>query len=351
MARRSIHLAQGGLARRGAAVWRALARWPRQRLAQWLGGAAEAGASEVGRPLLGGGEIEALLQRLQAMGVGPGTPRPMHTARPGEADSPFVGAGLDFEELRPYAPGDDLRDVDWRAYARSGRAFVKRYREERQSTVYLVLDRGASMRFGTRCRLKVTQAAIAAAVFALAGTLRGAAVGLSTLGPDGVHRRARPGRRALMQVLEGIAAPCPPLSSEAGGDPHAVFAAQLGELEARVPSGARVLLLSDFRLLREDDLGVLARLAERCAVQALQVLDVSERALPRLGDAEFAAPGRGVRHRVDTDDTGLREAFAARARRRDERLHERLAGLGLAVRSCSTCDDLFDELAASALYG
>lgn len=347
MARRSIHLTQGSLARRGAGIWRSLVRW----LVRWLGGAAAAGAPDAGGPLLSGGEIEALLGRLQAMGVGAGTPRPMHTARPGEADSPFVGAGLDFEELRPYAPGDDLRDVDWRAYARSGRAFVKRYREERQPTVHLVLDRGASMRFGTHCRLKVTQAAVAAAVFALAATLRGAAVGLSTLGPDGLHRRAQPGRRALMEVLEGIAAPCPPLSEEVGGDPHAAFAAQLGELESLVPRGARVLLVSDFRLLRADDLGVLARLAERCTVEALQVLDVSERTLPRLGEAEFAAPGRGERYRVDTDDTGLREAFAVRARRREAGLHERLAGLGLAVRSCSTCEDVFDELAASALYG
>jgi len=318
---------------------------------RWTGRARGAvAAGEAAAPLLSGAEVESLLARLQAMGAGSGPARPMHTHRPGEADSPFVGAGLDFEELRPYAPGDDLRDVDWRAYARSGRAFVKRYREERQAILHIVLDRGASMRFGTRCRLKVAQGAMAAAIFALAGMLRGASVGLSTLGPDETHRRARPGRRAVMTVLEDIIAPCPPLTG-ARTQPHASFAHGLGELESLVPAGSRVVLLSDFRALREDDLGVLARLAGRCTVEALAIADESESVLPALGAAEFAAPAARGHYTVQTDDAALRESFVARAHEREQRLHSRLASLGIGVERFSTCDDLFSELAARALYG
>jgi len=268
----------------------------------------------------------------------------------GEADSAFVGSGLDFEELRPYAAGDDLRNVDWRALARSGRAFVKRYREERQAVLHVVLDRRPSMRFGTHCRLKVAQGARAGVVFALAATLRGAAVGLTTLGPEGSHIRAQSGRGAIMSVLRDLVAPCPPLGEPPDGS-HALFAHQLAEIESLVPAGARVVLLSDFRGLREDDFGVLARLAARCPVTALHVEDESERHLPDVGWADFAVPGGGEARTIDAGSAALRDEFAEGARRRRQTLRQRLEPLGIVFQSCTTCDDILVQLGASALHG
>ncbi|HKK05501.1 MAG TPA: DUF58 domain-containing protein [Gammaproteobacteria bacterium] len=301
-------------------------------------------------PLVSSAEIEALLRRLQGLGREPGAPWLVHTRQVGEADSAFVGSGLDFEELRPYAAGDDLRDVDWRALARSGRAFVKRYREERQAVLHVVLDRRANMRFGTHCRLKVAQGARAGAVFALAAMLRGAAVGLTSLGPDGRHVRAQSGRGAIMGVLRDLAAPCPPLVARSDAS-HDLFARQLAEVESLVPAGGRVLLLSDFRGLREDDLGVLARLAARCPVTALHIEDESERHLPALGWADFAAPGGREVRTVDAGSAALRDEFAAAAHQRRQTLRERLEPLGIAFHSCTTCDDVFVQLGASALHG
>lgn len=319
-------------------AWLAGGRWP-----------ARAAQGEY-PPLVSNTDIEGLLQRLQALGREPGAPWPVHTRRVGEADSAFVGTGLDFEELRPYAAGDDLRNVDWRALARSGRAFVKRFREERQAVLHVVLDRRPNMRFGTHCRLKVAQGARAGVVFALAAMLRGAAVGLTTLGTDGHHVRAQSGRRAIMGVLRDLVAPCPPLGEPSDGS-HVLFAHQLAEVESLVPAGGRVLLLSDFRGLREDDLGILARLAARCPITALHVEDESERHLPDVGRADFAAPGGGEVYRVDAGNVPLRDEFAAAARQRRQALRERLEPLGIAFLSCTTCDDIFVQLGASALHG
>ena len=70
----------------------------------------------------------------------------------GNYASAFRGGGLEFEESRPYAPGDDVRTIDWNASARTGELLVKRYREERDQTLLFALDASASMHFGTAGR-------------------------------------------------------------------------------------------------------------------------------------------------------------------------------------------------------
>ena len=76
--------------------------------------------------------------------------RPVRTLLGGEYRSAFKGSGLSFEEVREYQPGDDVRGIDWNVTARTGRPFVKRYAEERELTVLLVMDLSASQRFGTQ---------------------------------------------------------------------------------------------------------------------------------------------------------------------------------------------------------
>lgn len=339
MLSRSLHATVTRFAQRGAGLIGAARHW--------LGGR-PAGADRP--PLLGSGEIAALLHRLDALGHEAGARRPVHARPPGEAESPHLGRGLDFEELRPYGHGDDLRDVDWRAFARSGRVFVRRYREERQAALHVVFDRGPSMRFGTHCRLKVAQAARTGVLYALAAMRRGAVVGVTTLGPDGRHLRGRPGRGALLHAVEELVRPCPPLPAPIPSE-RGELSRQLGDVEALAPAGARILLLSDFRALREDDLSALARLARRHAVLAVGLEDDTERRLPDLGPVAFAAPAAGQVYAVDTGNAALREDFARRAQGRREAVRRRLERLGIAVAYCSTCEDVFERFAGDALYG
>jgi len=94
------------------------------------------------------------------------TGRTVNTLMAGQYKSAFRGAGIEFEEVREYAPGDDVKSIDWKVSARLGRPFVKRYREEREMIVMLLVDLSASGRFGTRANPKHAVAAETAAILA-----------------------------------------------------------------------------------------------------------------------------------------------------------------------------------------
>ena len=108
-------------------------------------------------PLLDGDEIAALIA---AAGATPPAPARLRQGRrSGDFITAGIGSGADLADLRPYQPGDDTRHIDWRASARSRQTMLRVWHAERQSGFVVLLDRRAAMRFGSRRRLKVTQAA------------------------------------------------------------------------------------------------------------------------------------------------------------------------------------------------
>ncbi len=112
--------------------------------------------------------------------------------------SAFRGGGLEFDESRPYVPGDDVRSIDWNATARNGEPYVKRFREERDRTLLLALDVSASMRFGSAGRAMAATAAHAAALLAVAAGRAGDRVGLVAF--DASVRTALPPARGDAHV-------------------------------------------------------------------------------------------------------------------------------------------------------
>ncbi len=269
--------------------------------------------------------------------------REVHGHQAGDWPSAVLGRGLDFEEARPYNPGDDLRDMDWRTTARLGHPYIKVYREERQPVLHLVVDRGPSMRFGTRRRLKVCQAARLATLSAFAAAAANLAVGASLW--DGSDRDFAPShsRTQLLDLVRAVAAPAPPLPadrSESARDDR-----RLHRLLADLPRGARVLLLSDFTWLDEGNAATLGQLAQRVDLHALCIVDPAERTLPDVGLARFLDLADGRVRWLDTASAAARqahtEAFAMqRAQRQD-----RLARLGVPLREVgSETDDLLTYL-------
>lgn len=231
----------------------------------------------------------------------------VHDHHAGDWASRWLGRGLDFEESRLYSPGDDIRDMDWRTTARTGRAHLKIYREERQPLVQLVIDRGATLRFGTRRRLKAAQAARVAAVLAFAVAARNGVLGATLWDAGDETLPARHGRAAALDVIRRAAAPCPPLADPSPTD-AVRHADRLARLEASLPRAARVVLVSDFAWLAEAHLDPLARLAARCDVWAIQIIDPAERALPDLGVAHFHDMASGRRVWLDTGAASVRAA-------------------------------------------
>lgn len=272
--------------------------------------------------LLSAAEI-AKLAAQAALLADAGPAREVHDHHAGDWPSAWFGRGLDYEESRPYFPGDDIRDMDWRTTARGNRPYLKVYREEHQPLLHLVIDRGATLRFGTRRRLKAAQAARIACLFAFAGIQRNSALG-ATLWDRTASKEIdidlppRHGRAAAMAVARAAAAPCPPLAAiprtQALRDQD-----RLARLAAELPRGARLVLTSDFAWLDASHSRPLRQLADRLDVLAVQIVDPAEPALPDIGLACFHDLTGRDRHWLDTGNAATRLAHAAawQARQQD----------------------------------
>ncbi|HMH66927.1 MAG TPA: DUF58 domain-containing protein, partial [Pinirhizobacter sp.] len=122
-------------------------------------------------------------------------PERVHTARHGQQSSRLHGRGMDYAESRAYQPGDDVRRLDWRLTARSGRLHTKLFEEEREGRLLVVVDTNAGMRFGTRARFKSVQAARAVALATWYAMRGGDKVGLIAFGGQRGQLRAQGAQR------------------------------------------------------------------------------------------------------------------------------------------------------------
>jgi uncharacterized protein (DUF58 family) len=219
----------------------------------------------------------------------------------GDYASTFRGRGFEFAEVREYLPGDDVRNIDWNVTARLGSPFIKRYREERQLTLLVLLDVSASGGFGSAGRIRRQLAAEVAAVLALAATRHRDRVGAAFYS-DRVEWFAPPrgGRRQALQIVRQVLAYQP---EHRGTD----LTRSLDFLEALLRRRAAVVVLSDF--LDPADWAGLDRLAWRHDVMALQLSDPRERELPPVGLVSLWDPESNDWRMVDADDPALRERF------------------------------------------
>ncbi|WP_157648552.1 DUF58 domain-containing protein [Thiobacillus denitrificans] len=301
--------------------------------------------ASVHAPLIAAAEMAGLAAQASLLATLP--LREVHGHHAGDWASCWLGRGLDFEESRPYSPGDDIRDMDWRTTARTGRPHLKIYREERQPMVHLVVDRGATMRFGTRRRLKVAQAARLAAVLAFAAAGRNGVIGATLWNAQDETLPARHGRLAALALIEAAAAPCPPLTDPAQTD-ALQHVDRLAALEASLPRGARLVLISDFAWLTDAHETQLARLAARFDVWAIQIVDAAERALPAMGAACFHDMASGQRVWLDTAQTAVRSAVRTAFAGHLAAQADRLARAGVRHQQV---DSEVDDLVALFVYG
>lgn len=301
-------------------------------------------AAAVNAALLSQAELAVILRSAQVLP--PGWPHAGEVQHPQSGDfrSAILGSGLDYEEARPYQPGDDVRRMDWRTTARTGKAFLKTFREEHQPQLHLVLDRGAGMRFGTRTQLKVTQAARIAVLLAFVNARQHVAMGATLWQPDAITLPYRSGEAGVRQLVDAAIAPCPPLPIGSGSHEQPL-AHILRALHAQLPLGSRVVFIGDLRQFRATDFPELARLALQHQVSAYQVLDPVECELPDVGLRRFTALDSGQTHPLDTHDATVRSAFSKAQNALHQAQRALLARAGIALHVCMTNEDVLQKFA------
>jgi uncharacterized protein (DUF58 family) len=227
---------------------------------------------------LGAEELIALRARCHALRLP--MRQPAASALAGAYRSRFRGRGVDFLESRNYQPGDDIRNMDWRVTARTGKAHTKVFQEERERPVLVVLDASPTLYFGTRRRLKSVAAGQLAAAVAWSAVRRGDRIGGFLFAP-GQHREIRPagGRRGAMRMIQGLVDWLQPERSTDAA-PEALSTA-LERVRHTVRPGSLVIILSDFYGLDEACNRHLSRLRQHNDVIGCQVLDAAEHGLPR----------------------------------------------------------------------
>ena len=229
--------------------------------------------------------------------------------------SSFRGRGMEFDETRLYQAGDDIRAIDWRVTARTGKVHTKLFEEERERPVYFLIDQRAAMRFGTRGAFKSVQAARATAALAWAAKDAGDRVGGLIMGVNG-SREIRPARSSgqLHEFLRHVAA------ATAEEDLHGSLSLQDGleRLERIISSGALVFILSDFQDFDAGAEKALGRLSLRADLRCVLLHDPLETSLPDA-DGLKVSDGEKVLA-VSGKDPALRNAWEERFAHRTEYL-------------------------------
>lgn len=255
--------------------------------------------------------------------------------------SSFRGRGMEFDEVRVYHPGDDVRTIDWRVTARTGKPHTKLFQEERERPVLILTDARARMRFGTRGSFKSVLAAEAAAVLSWVGIAGGDRVGGVVLTPSLVA--AYPPERSRHRILSfvrGIADATAERMGPAAAEPT------LGEALARLRTLARpgtlVFLVTDFADFDDHAARELDRMGMHAHVTGLFVYDRLEAAMPDPGRYPVTD---GVRvARLEADDPAERAAYARRFAAHRERVERLFRERGMTFLDLETGIDPADVL-------
>jgi len=251
------------------------------------------------------------------------------------------GSSVEFAEHKEYSPGDELRHVDWRAYAKLDRYYVKQYEQESQLTVFLVLDGSGSMRFGGAGISKLEYAGLCLAALAYLVVQQQDKVGLIVFGGSGGEVLVPPRARAshltdVLGVIDQAIA-----GADGGDEPPAAALERIGELARK--KRALIVLASD--LFDPDDrtLGALRRLrAQRHDVAVLHTLAPEERTFPYEGLTLFEA--LESEHRLLANPAAIRKDYLERMDAFLRRTAEELTAAGVEYHLCSTDRAVEDTL-------
>ena len=266
--------------------------------------------------------------------------------------SRFRGRGMEFDESRPYQPGDDPRSIDWRVTARSTTAYTKLFREERERPVLVCVDLRSNMHFATRGCFKSVNASRAGALLAWAAHHRGDRLGGLIFG-DTTHRELKPrlGRRAALRFVHQLAdhrdwqqhkrgqSPFGQKGSDPIRDP---FSQAMSSLRRVARPGSLIVVISDFIGFDRAAQSYLSSVARHNEVLAVFMNDPLERKLPPPGRYRIVSPDNELS--IDTFATAARRDYENEFAERSEVLEKFCHRYGVHLLPMSTDDDPVSSL-------
>lgn len=256
----------------------------------------------------------------------------------GDYHSTFKGQGVEFDEVRPYEAGDDVRSIDWNVTAKTGIPYIKRYSEERELTILFMVDVSGSQGYGSRGRSKMELAAEVTALLALTAIRNQDKIGL-ILFSDRIVKYIPPrkGRDSVMRLVREV------LASEDEAQGGTDIEGALRFLNGVQKRKAVVFLVSDF-LIDKNYEKLLRATARRHDLVCVPVSDPAESELPDVGLVELEDPESGELVLVDTSSKAVRGAFAAKAETEREDLRTFFLKTGIDTMNVQTDRPYINEV-------
>jgi uncharacterized protein (DUF58 family) len=254
----------------------------------------------------------------------------------GEYHSSFKGQGMEFDEVREYLPGDDVRQIDWNVTARYGTPFIKKFAEERELTVIILMDASGSKRFGTADYFKSELAAELTALLAFAAIKNNDKVGMISFS-DRIEKFIPPkkGRRNVLRLVREV------LYFEPEGCGTDINGA-LEYFNRVIKRRAVLFLISDF--LDEDFTKPLMIANQRHDVVAINLTDPRELSIPESGLLLLEDAESGRTMWVDSSSRHFRESYEQRARQRQAQIADLFRHLNVDYVSLSTAGSYIEDL-------
>jgi uncharacterized protein (DUF58 family) len=287
--------------------------------------------------------VPSLVKLSQAGASLPLKTKQIQARQSGDYHSPFKGRGMEYDESRLYQPGDDIRNLDWRVTARTGKPYTKLFREERERPVFLWVDYRAPMFFATRGRYKSVMAAHMASLLAWSAINHGDRIG-GIIFSEQVHHEIKPlrGKAGVLHLIKYLVDHPAWDQYTPTGDNIEAGTRALGRLRRVARPGSLIFLLSDFRHLDETARSQLVRLSQHNDVVMIFIHDPLEAVLPRSGRYRLSNGQKEVV--IDTYDRQFVNDYS-------EQFAAHRATLGQLARKhrinllvCATTDDPFQKL-------
>ena len=260
--------------------------------------------------------------------------------------SPFKGRGMEFDETRPYQAGDDIRTLDWKVTARTGKAHTKLFREERERPVLLWVDLRQSMFFATRGVFKSVVASKAAALLAWSTAAHRDRLG-GLLFSEDAHHELQPsnGKTAVLRFIQQLARQAQ-WKNDTEPTAHDSTSNTLAKAFLRLRNvsrpGSLIFLLSDFRRLDEKSESHLSQISKHNDVVMIHISDPMEMRLPPKGTYRLSDGRRSVS--IDTSDNSLRSKYEQQRLQHLEHLERLCTRHRIFLLNLSTQDDVVHKL-------